>query len=421
MEINCIEYEFRKKDLIDCFAHEFRKRDFTYAFDILSDKSIHTFDTKQKKLSDNINVAPFQILATSSSLSSFTVFYFVLMLIAVVAILSMAPWPSEHRFVFIIFGILFGSLGLALLFAVLFFVRILAFWVVSRALKRNDIIPQYFSHHRLAIKEDYLELQYGTTCMQRYYTAIQKIIEYPKCSIILCTPLNRIVVPHKAFANARQRSYFFKHLQSTIVQAKSANISTYSIEENRESNFVVKFAWDEQNFINALTKCCRLKFTTRLGWSIGQIICTLIGIAFFYQGIILLVRHYGASNNYPYLFISSLFGLFIGYLFLSSLILTFTPLLKRVFKGQIENGIIIPYDFIGPQEICFKDDRIRELRHMSSTDLMYEAIYCVKQDSANVYILPKKEKVIPIPNSAFYNDYQKQEIINFVKYKIQQK
>ena len=419
MEINGIEYNLRKKDLIDCFAYEFRKRDLNYAIDILFEKSIHTCDSKQKKLSDDHGVASFQLLANGSTLTSLTVTYFVCMIIAVVALFIMVTWPSEHQIVITLVGISFGLVGLALLL-ILFFVRVLAFWVVRRALQRGDIVPQYFSRHRLLMKEYNFELQYENICLQRYYTDIQKIVEYPKYSLILCTSLNRILVPHSAFANARQRNYFFNSLQSLILQAKSVNISTYSVEENRESSYVVKFIWDEQSFISAITKGLRLRFTTRLGWSIGQIICTLIGIAFSYQGIRLLVSHFSASNDNQFLFISSLIGLFIGYLFLSSLIMTFTPRLKKSFKKQIDNSMI-PHDFIGPQEICFKNDRIRELRHMSSADLMYDSIFCVKQDTANVYILSKKKQVIPIPNSAFFNEHHKQEIINFVEYKIRQK
>jgi len=422
MAINYIDYEFRKKDLIDCISYEFRKKDLTYAVDTLSEKSIFAFDSRKKTLSDDIRVAPFQLFVSGLTLSRFTVTYLVLVPIIAAIMFTLAPWPlsSTHLLVFVSLGLSFGSIGLALLFSNLIFVRILASWVVRRALNRGEIVPQYFGHHRLVMKENYLELQYEATCIQRYYTGIQKIVEYPKCSLLLCAPHHRIVVPHTAFVNDRQRSYFINRLQSKISQAKSDNISAYSIEENRESRFVVRFIWNEQSFINAMTKGRRLRFTTRLGWTAGTIICTLIGIAFSFRGITLLASLFGASNNFQLLFIASIVSLFIGFIFLSTLIVPFTPWLKKAFKTQIDNGII-SHDFIGPQEICFKDDRIRELRHMSSADLMYDSIFCVKQDSSNVYILPKKTQVVPIPNSAFSNDYQKQELINFIEYKIRQK
>jgi hypothetical protein len=419
-----IVYEFRMKDLVDYIAYELRKVEFYFFIEALSGRSINTYSTLEKLHRDIDRNATTQYLRSSISLTGMTKNYFMIMPISIAFILYIAPFellPHPTRvFVFMMFGIFFGMIGLILLFCTLFLTQRVASGIVRREIEYGDIGPQYFGCHCLAMKENCLELQYGISHMKQYYTGIQKIVGYPKYTLILCKSLNRIIVPHTAFTDIHHRTSYFSRLQNAILEAKKFNISKYSIDENRESNYVVKITWDEKSFFDATTKGIRLMFTTRLGWSVGQIICLLIALILIRHGILVFFIFFTTSYSDLFFIISGVFSFLIAYVCLIRLIAIFTPIMKRSMMTKVRKGVT-SLDDIGPVEVCYKNDRITALGHENKSDFMYGLVYCVKQDLENVYILLKGKKVIPIPNSEFRDDKQKQEIVSFIKNKIRRK
>ena len=382
MDINYIEYDVRKRDLINATEDDMKKK--------------------------------------GSKGCSMLYIPFVLGAFMVSTLISLLLHFNINSVVFFI-SIVFT--GPALLFGTLYYRRIVAFLAVSSRLRSGEVEPQFIGRHRLEINENYLELQYSTISMQRYYSGIQKIADYSKGTLIHLTPQEVILIPNTAFTDVRERGKFLNYIQSKISQAKNVGVSKENMDENvSSSSYVVEFTWDEDKYINALTKANRLIFTTRLGWTIGLIICTLIGIFCGYAAILSLIRVLAAPpDEREFLhFLPIVFYSMFGYVFLMGLVTPFAPWMKKVIRSNIDNGVI-HRDYFCSQALCFKNDRITELRRMNSTDYMYGKVHCIKQDSDNVYILLKGRKLVLIPISAFASDEQKQEIIYFVEDKIHRK
>lgn len=141
---------------------------------------------------------------------------------------------------------------------------------------------------------------------------------------------------------------------------------------------------------------------------------------FFLAGIISLIRAIMEMSEFYRQMITLLPGglcLGVGLGLLSPLLMAFTPLGKKLYRQQIDRGVI-PRDYFSPQSLCFKDDRITELRRLSSFDVMYDKVYCVKHDADGMYILLKGRRFFIIPNSAFPSDDRKREITDYIEKKI---
>lgn len=369
-----IEYAVTKEDLLSAYAHDLKKP------------------------------------ALYGCLLYYFAFYLVAMIFGGVFILLSyldAPTPTLLFFIF-------TMLTAVVLFAVRFSRRSRATRIVKGKLKRGEIEPQYFGRHRLTLKDDVIEMQYGTVCIRRQYDGINKTVEYA-CGIIICnSELDRDIIPDSVFVDRTKKSEFINHLQAKIAQAKNIGVSERNDQEHeQETRYVLKYTWEEESFIAAMIKASRLLYKNRLFWTTGQIIMTLAGLFLIIAGIVEISGLFRKTIS-P-LHIGVCLG--IGIAFLSPIFMAFTSLGKMRYRRQIDSGAI-SRDFFNPQSLCVKDDRITQLCSLSSFDVMYDRVYCVRHDADGMYILLTDKRVLIIPNSAFSSDERKSEIADYIEKKI---
>lgn len=296
--------------------------------------------------------------------------------------------------------------------------RSIANMTVRNRLRRGGVEPQYFGRHRLELDEDSLEMRYGIICVRRFYAGIYKIEEYPHGIAVYYSQSEVDIIPHTAFCDVRQRGEFFYHLQARLSQAKDVGMSKQAVEEHKQSSvYVLEYAWDEPGFVAAMVKAGRLMFKTRLGWSAEQIICTYAGLVLWLAGIMSLIPLFTLTGDYERQVFSWFGFTIVGFFFLMTPIVTFTPLANRMYRKRINNGAF-PRDFFSPLAFCFKEDKITTLNRLNSVDMMYDRVYCVRHDADGMCLLLKGKVAIVIPDSAFSSDDQKREIAEFIERKI---
>lgn len=314
-------------------------------------------------------------------------------------------------------------LTVVILLAMFFSRRGRATRIVRGRLRRGEIELQYFGRHRLKLKEDSMELQYGTICVQRLYAGIQKIAEYSGGILVYNSQLSRDIIPYTAFRDIRQREEFINHLQARISLAKNVGISNQSVEKHKQdAYYVLEYIWDEPGFITATVRAGRMLYTTRLGWSVGRIICTLIGLFLCLTSIRYFIRVFTATIEFvgPDTIMFGIICFVFGICLLLPLLVVFTPWMKMLYRKQIDNGVI-PRDCIGSQMLCFKEDRMTVLRRLNSFDVVYGNVYRIRHEADGMYMLLKGRTVIVIPNTAFSTDNQKHELANYIANKIKGK
>lgn len=292
--------------------------------------------------------------------------------------------------------------------------------MVASIIRRGGIEPQYFGRHRLEQIENGIELRYGNVCVQRSYAGIHKVEDYGNGILIRYNVAGVDFIPSAAFEDAGQRGEFIGLLQAKVTEAEYVDMLSQDTEDHEGAVIhELHYRWDEQSLIEAFAKATRLIYTTRMGWTIGRIISTPAGlILWFICAVNTFMVITGTSVFDGSFALMSIVLCFLGGFYcLAPLLIAFTPWARKIYKRQIDGGVI-QRDCTDPQTLCLKEDRIVEIRRLSRCDFKYDTIYCVKYDAHGAYILFKGKKILPIPYSAFHTDGQKHEIVGFIKRKI---
>lgn len=374
-----LEYEVTRKDLADAELHRLKKAKSYFVFSFMLTLSI-------------VFSALFILELTSSSIDELPLVVFGLF-----AVISFAV------------GVQFDN-------------RVQAKRTVNRSVKSGAIDSQYFGRHTLVLDDLSIKKQYGTIKSEFSYVGISKIEEYPNGIKLFINQTNVDIIPYSAFKNTDERINFLSTLKNRIATALNIGIPQENIDEQaQQAIYTLNYSWSKETFTSGLQNANQLFYKTRLGWTNGQIISSFIGLYIIVAGVNGVIGFFSGNSQsidgnfsfFPFYF------LFVGIMLqIKPLFSLIPPLTRKVISTSIKNGSI-PSDYFGTQMLFVKHDRMTEMRRMTTYDIMLNTIYCIRQDSNNLYILLKKRRFVIIPLSAFQTPEQVQEVVQFLENKMQ--